>query len=158
MFDLLFTPKKCQLPCVLPKNIYFRVLIRLSSFLLLVTSFIKGQIRFKFHFIQFTPKKYIFPRVLPLKLRFSSPYKAIEFPSVPVTSNKGSIRVKFNFVRFTPKSANSHVFYPKITIFESTMLPSFLLPVTSNKGPYLRLSSFLLPVSSNKGSNFIFPN
>ena len=67
----------CQIN--LPKNYDFPVLIRLSSFLPLVSSN-KGTFRVKFHFVRFTPTKFQFPCVFAKKLQFSSPNKDIEFP------------------------------------------------------------------------------
>ena len=76
--DLLLTCENSRV--FLPKNYDFRVLKRLSSLLLPVTSN-KASIRVKFNFVRFTPKKVEISMCFCLKLRFSSPHKTIEFPS-----------------------------------------------------------------------------
>ena len=74
-------PGKGKTHAFLAEDYYFRVLRRLSKFLLQVTKLrIRGQIRVKFHFVQLNPKNANSYVCFSRKLQFLSPYKAIEIP------------------------------------------------------------------------------
>ena len=91
-----------QFPCVLPKNCDVRVLIRILSFLLTITSN-KGSIRIKFHFFPIYPQKLSIPICFFPKNYDVRVFIRLSSFHLPVTSNKGSIKVKSHFVQLTPK-------------------------------------------------------